>query len=74
MTNEKLKEYKKNLNRRYTGMTEELGRELGFEYNQNIVPKIDDDFDLNKDGKFDDKDLSMAGKALSRGKKIRRVI
>ena len=36
--------------------------------------KEKEDFDLNKDGKFDLEDASIAGKALAKQKKIRKVV
>lgn len=60
MNKEKLRIYKDNLKSPYTGMTEELSNKIdGIEIN---VDKID--LDLNKDGKVDKADASIAGKVL----------
>ena len=64
-----LQEYKKSLNVRYTGMTEELAEKLELEAKK---PKTDLDMDINNDGKVDDKDISLAGKVLARSKKIKK--
>jgi len=38
------------------------------------VPKFDDGLDLNKDGKFDEKDASIAGKILAKSKSKRKKV
>lgn len=64
MNNEKLKAYKMSLKSPYTGMTEELANKID-------GMKIDTDMivmDLNRDGKFNKDDLTIAGKVLQKNK------
>lgn len=69
---EKLEVYLKSLKSPYTGMTVELALKINATSKEDLLkgvlkqPEID--MDLNKDGKFDEKDASIAGKVLRKTK------
>jgi hypothetical protein len=64
MTDNKVKAYKMSLKSPYTGMTEELLNKIeGMDINTDVI-----DMDLNRDGKFDKTDLTIAGKVLQKNK------
>lgn len=66
MTDARIIAYKQSLKGRYTGMTEELMKQIeGIK----VTDKID--YDLNRDGVIDHKDVSIAGKLLKKQQRVK---